>query len=193
MALRSPGATGGVQGTGFVKAGGTQGIAQWKNFFFDRPAVMRAAGRAKTAALARFAGYVRSVARRSMRRRKGGTSAPGQPPFAHSGEIRDLLFFAYEPRTGTFVVGPLGFRTKGGVTVPELHEKGGTRTAYKGETITVKNPIGRDPTTGRFFSRGSHRVKITGTIKYPARPFMAPALKTSTPKFAESFRGTVTR
>jgi hypothetical protein len=173
MALNAARPTGGVKGVGFVKAGNTQSIAQWKQFFFDRPAVVKAAGRAKTAALARFAGYVRSVARRSMRRRKKGVSAPGTPPFAKSGELRDLLFFGYDAKSGTFVVGPLGFK---GSAVPALHEHGGVAPAYGFRTLAGK----------------AKRV-VTGTARYPKRPFMAPALKVSLPKFAQSFKGTVSR
>lgn len=197
MALNSgggPGAAGGVVGLGRVSAGDTKSIAQWKQFFFDRPAVVKAMGRATTTALNRFGGYVRSVARRSMRRRKNGHSQPGQPPFAKSGELRDLLFYAYDPKTRSVVVGPLGFRTRSGLPVPALHEFGGTRTGRKGETMDVKNPVGRDPKTGRFYSRGFYRVSVEGKVlKFPPRPFMNPALKASIPRFALMFKGTVSR
>jgi hypothetical protein len=180
-----------LNGPGRINVSGGQSLVKIQQMFFDRPAVVKAAGRAKTAALARFAGYVRSVARRSMRRRKSqfAHSAPGSPPFAKSGELRDLLFFGYDAKTGTFVVGPLGFK---GSDVPSLHEHGGTRAAGKGEFLLLKNSPGRDH-RGKFVSRGTRKVAIKGTVKYPARPFMAPALKTSIPKFAASFRGTVTR
>ena len=179
----------GVSGFGRVTASDSKSIAQWKHFFFDRPAVLKAAGRAKTTALSRFGGYIRSAARRSMRRRKGdGVSPPGEPPFAKSGEIRDLLFFAFDPKTATVVVGPLGFRSSG---VPALHEFGGS-VPGDGRTLLLKNSPGRDA-TGRFVSNGVRRVKLTGTLKYEPRPFMRPALDQSIPKFAQMFREVMTR
>lgn len=188
MALNGGKATGGVSGLGHVTAAKKDSIAKWKSFFFDRAAVVKAAGRAKTSALSRFGGYVRSVARRSMRRRKNGVSAAGQPPFAKSGELRDLLFFAYDPKTGTVVVGPLGFR---GSDVPSLHEFGGTANG-DGRVMYLKDSPGRDA-SGRFVSKGLRRVVLKGTLRYPARPYMRPALAVAASKFAPMFRNVMTR
>lgn len=190
MALNSGGrSSGGVAGMGYVGTGDKRSIAQWKTFFFDRPAVLRAAGRAKTTALSRFGGYIRSVARRSMRRRKGDTPSPaGQPPFARSGELRDLLFFAYDHKTRTVVVGPLGFS---GSDVPHLHEFGGSVNG-DGRVLYLKNSPGRDE-AGRFVSKGLRRVRLKGDVKYPARPYMKPALDKSVPVFAAMFRGLMSR
>lgn len=181
-------------------------FAQWKALFFDRPAVQKAAGRMKVRALTRFGAYLRRVAQTSMRYRKKA-SPPGQPPSAHKSKrraalkkmgrarhngalLRELLFYAFDPKTQTVVVGPVGFGTKT-PTVPELHEFGGTRPAEKGEKMPVKNPAGRDPKTGRFFSRGVHLVRLTGTVRFPKRPFMAPALQKTKAKFPEEFRNSL--
>lgn len=184
-------------------------FVQFTRFFFDRKGVEAAAGRAKVKALSRFGAVVRRVAQTSMRYRKSA-SPPGQPPSAHKSKrlaamkkvgrakhngalLRELLFFAYDPRTTSVVVGPVGFKSRGGPTVPELHEYGGERQAGKGEVMLVKNPAGRDPRTGRFYSRGTQPVRLTGkTLRYPPRPFMRPALDKALPKFAEKFKGTVT-
>jgi len=160
---------------------------QMSKFFFDRQKVLRAADRGKVRALARFGAYVRAVAKRSMRRRKGGVSAPGSPPFAKKGQLRDLLYFAYDPQTKSVVVGPEGFN---GSPVPAFHEHGGSELAT-GRVIFLKNSPGRDA-SGRFVSKGARRVELRGTIRYPKRPFMRPAMMTALPKFAESFRGVVT-
>lgn len=187
----------------------TKSLVQIKQLFFDKTAVEKAAGRAKKTALARFGGYVRRVAQTSMRYRKSA-SKPGEPPSAHkSGRLaalkklgraknngallREMLYFAFDPKTQSVVVGPLGFKTRG-TPVPALHEFGGTRQGEKGESFPVKNPAGRDPKTGRFYSRGVHWVPVAGKkLVYPARPYMRPALDKSIPKFAEKFRGTVSR
>lgn len=192
------------------KGGGPRSMAGWKIYFFDRHAVSRAIGKKQATALGRFGGYLRRVAQTSMRYRKGA-SPPGQPPSAHKDKrlaglkrqkrarhngalLREFLFYAYDPAARSVVVGPQGFRTRGGATpVPALHEYGGTRAAYKGETITVRNPVGRDPRTGRFFSKGFHTVPVTGTVRYPKRPTMGPALQATKAKFADQFRSLLTR
>lgn len=190
---------------------GNRSLSQVKNLFFDRPAVMRAAGRSQAVAQRRYAGYLRRVAQTSMRYRKAA-SPPGQPPSAHKDKrlaalkkkgrakhngamLREFLFYARDPSAGSTVVGPLGFKTRGGgQPVPSLHEHGGTRQAYSGETMAVKNPAGRDPNTGRFYSRGVQLVKIGGrTLRYPERPYMRPALMKTKQKFPEAFRNSLTR
>lgn len=197
-----------VDSLGNISRTAGKSIAQWKALFFDRRAVQAAADAGRLRALRRFGAVVRRTAQTSMRYRKG-PSAPGTPPSAHKSKqlaalkklgrakhngalLRELLFYAYDPKTRSTVVGPLGFKARG-TPIPQLHEFGGERQAYKGETMAVKNPAGRDE-KGRFYSRGVHLVKLAGkTLRYPARPFMGPALKKSLPRFAASFKGTVSR
>lgn len=173
---------------GRVATNSGKSLAQLKSLFFDRSAVEKAAERGTRRALARLGAYVRRAAQTSMRRRKTGVSQPGEPPFAKSGELRDLLFFSYDPLTKSVVVGPLGFK---GSPVPHLHEFGGSVPA-DGRVVYLRNSPGRDA-SGRFVSSGTRRVVLQGMVRYPARPFMAPALERVLPKFAEAFRGTVSR
>jgi len=189
------------------KTQGPRSIAQWKQFFFDREVVARAVGRGGVKALARFGAIVRRTAQTSMRYRKGASS-PGSPPSAHKSKrlaglkklgrakhngalLREFLFSVRDP-SGSTVVGPMGFKGKG-QPVPSLMEHGGTRQAYSGETMAVKNPAGRDD-RGRFYSRGVQLVKIGGkTLRYPARPYMRPALRKTAAKFPQAFRNGFTR
>ena len=193
---------------GRANVSGGKSLAQLKSFFFDRRAVTSAMDKATVKSLSKFGAFVRRAAQTSMRYRKGA-SQPGQPPSAHKSKqlaalkkmgrakhngalLRELLFFAYDPTTRSVVVGPLGFKAKG-TPVPALHEFGGTRMAYSGETMAVKNPAGRDD-KGRFYSRGVQLVKIGGkTLRYPKRPFMNPALERMIPRFAQTFKGSVSR
>lgn len=186
---------------------GARSLGQIKNLFWDRPAVMRAAGRAQANAQRRYGGYLRRVAQTSMRYRKG-VGPPGQPPSAHKSKrlaalkkmkrakhngalLREFLFSVRDP-SGSTVVGSMGFKGKG-QPVPSLMEHGGTRQAYSGETMAVKNPAGRDD-RGRFYSRGVQLVKIGGkTLRYPARPYMRPALRKTAAKFPQAFRNGFTR
>ena len=117
-----------------------------KGLFFDRQKVQDAADRATRRVLSRFGAFVRTRSRSSIRRRRG-SAPPGQPPRAHSSEIKRILF-AYEPAEQGVVIGPVGLNgvdRPGGKTVPELMEFGG-------------------------------RIRRDGqTLEYEPRPFMGPA------------------
>lgn len=184
------------------KSGGPRSLAQWKQFFFDREAVTTAVGKKQAGALARYSGYLRRVAQTSMRYRKG-ISPAGQPPSAHKSKrlaalkkkgraknngalLRELILFAYDAATKSSVVGPLGFKTRGGRPVPELHEHGGS-VAAGGRTVVVKNKPGRDE-RGKFVSAGERLERLTGTLHYPPRPTMRPAMMKTRERFPEAFR-----
>jgi hypothetical protein len=98
--------------------------AQAKNFFFDRPAVQNAMDAATRKVLAQFGAFVRTRARSSMRRRKK-ISEPGQPPSAHDGKLKQLIFFAFDPGAKSVVIGPALLNGANG-EVPALLEYGGT-------------------------------------------------------------------
>jgi hypothetical protein len=95
--------------------------------FFDQQKVKDAIQAQRRAAMANMGAFIRKVARQSMRRRKK-SSAPGQPPSAHAGQLRDLLFFSYDENSDTTVIGPVKFAGKSGdANVPGLMEFGGTQ------------------------------------------------------------------
>jgi hypothetical protein len=171
-------------------------FAEWKKLFFDRKKVQDAAAKGQLRAMIRYGSLLRKAAQRSMRYRKG-PSKPGEPPSAHRTKrmaalkklgrarsngalLRELLFFAYDPATKSVVVGPVGFKSRGG-PVPALHELGGTRQAAPGDAMVVKG--------GRA---GPRLIRLKGAVRYPARPTMGPALKKTAKKFPEMFRGVVT-
>ena len=134
-----------------------------KSNFFDRDKVTDSMDRATVRAMNRQGGFIRTFARRSIRRRKT-ISKPGNPPHAHSGEIK-LIFYAWDPQSRTAVIGPIPFQSKrhGESVVPKLLEFGGD--------IEVKDKRGP-------------RV-----LHYRARPFMRPAEEASRDKFAGQFQG----
>jgi hypothetical protein len=139
-----------------------------KKSFLTVEAVQKQLDRTAARILMRTGGYARTVARRSMRRRKAA-SGPGEPPSAHAGQLRDLLFFAWDSGRRSVVVGPVPF---GGAKsaglrprVPELMESGGTVA-----------------TTDR---RGRRR-----TAQYQARPYMQPAFEATLARgITEGLRG----
>lgn len=137
-------------------------VTNFKLLFFDRQKIVKAIGRAKVAVGARAGGLVRTIARRSMRRRKKSSPA-GSPPSVHAGQLRDLLFFGYDTATGSTVVGPVPFKAG---TVPKLLEFGGTapRTDRSGKTVTAT---------------------------YAGNPFMKPALTKAEPSLPPMWQNSV--
>jgi hypothetical protein len=135
-----------------------------KELFFDRKLVQREVGKENAKALSKAGAFVRKRARSSMRRRKA-SSPPGQPPSAHSKDpvasLKNILF-AYDPRNMSVVIGPVLLSGKHG-SVPALHEFGGVATVRR-----------RGKQVGQATAR---------QVRYPARPFMGPALVAEAPKF----------
>jgi hypothetical protein len=151
-----------------------------KRYFFDRLKVTAAADKAMIRVLSRFGAYVRTRSRSSLRRRKAA-SPPGSPPSVHSSSkfttLRNILF-VYDPATRSVVTGPVLLRNRnrrGGPPATQLQEMGGSVEAA-GRVVRVKNHVGRDA-KGRYVSGGTALVKLNGSLKYPARPFMRPAFE----------------
>lgn len=147
----------------------TSGVQfKMKRFFFDRAYVQNVLGKESAKALGKAGAFVQRRARSSLRRRKK-TSAPGTPPSAHSGDnVATLknIWFALDPRSLSVVVGPLKLNhlvDNSAGTVPALHEFGGT-ARLRGRVRRGQKP----------------RLR---TARYPARPFMGPALEAEAPKF----------
>ncbi len=136
-----------------------------KRLFMDRDRVIRATDRAQRRALSRIGGYVRTTAKRSIRKRKK-KSEPGKPPSSHSGELRGGIWFSYEPREKTVVIGPVSF----GTGVPSVLEHGGT--------INVKTD--RRGTPGR-----------SETVRIKARPYMGPAERDARERIPDAFRNAI--
>lgn len=147
-----------------------------KNYFFDRAAVINMMDRKERGALSKAGGTVRLIARRSIRRvgNFNKYSQPGQPPFTHSGFLRNDILYAYDPTTRSVVIGP-----SQQPWLNHLHEFGGV-SALK-EFRNVEHGM------LRYWRKGPQsrrRWKATGRIvkkRYPARPFMAPALEKASP------------
>lgn len=116
---------------------------------------------------------VRTIARRSIRRRKNKDlhSAPGQPPFSHvTGKTPPFkMIFSVPSRSGSrVVIGMVGFGSS--KPAPETQEYGRTVQG----TFFPWSKTQRRSKKGRFLKR--RRTKITGTFRVPSRPFMRPAL-----------------
>lgn len=182
-----------------------------QKFGFDAGRVRRAVNNARNPVLARQGAYTRGAARRLIRRRKNpATSSPaGTPPFTHTGALkRSILFSVGE---SSVVIGP----TYSGIgRIGATHEWGGTESTRKGlrrrsewnihlggfgpftvrsgRTILIRLKTSRMVRKSRD-DAARLAANASKTRKYPARPFMAPALEQVRPKLAEFWRGAVTR
>jgi hypothetical protein len=155
---------------------------------FDRSRVIKRVEDKKRRALSGTGAYTRQIVRRSMRSggKKGAISQPGQPPRYHArgvASLKDGIFFGYEKRTDSVVIGPRLLNAKGGgknfsqtykltgaKTIPELLERGGIKT------ITGRGRVGT-----------RNRVRYTQPIRmtYRKRPYMTPALPAAANKLAD--------
>lgn len=120
-----------------------------KRLFFDRAGVLAKVDAATRRVLSKFGAFVRRTAKSSIRSRKK-PSPPGSPPSSHTGLLKRLIFFGYDPARRSVVIGPAPLRST--VEAPPLLEYGGA---------------------ARRKGRGGKMV----TARYPARPFMGPAFE----------------
>lgn len=135
------------------------------DMFFDRLGVIAALDRASVKTLSKFGAFVRTNARRRIRKRKK-SSTPGNAPHSHVGLLRERIFFGYDAGSRSVVIGPQligSSRRRGNQTVPALLEFGGYTSHWR---------------TGK-------------PAKYAAFPFMNPALEEETDKFAKLFANSV--
>jgi len=107
-----------------------------KSMFFDRIKVQRHLDTRSRKVLARFGAYVRQTAKSSIRRRKG-TSMPGNPPFSHVGTLKRHIYFAYDAKARSVVIGPVIFPGKSGNALPAL-EYGGKSVRNDGLRINIQ-------------------------------------------------------
>ncbi len=137
-----------------------------KSLFFDRKAVLDAVDKAKRAVLSKAGAFIRTVARTSIRKRKG-PAPPGSLPHSHVGLLRNFILFGYDRASDSVVFGPVKLNKP--TEAPRVLEHGGTTTVTK-------------------FSRGRLRKR---RVRIKARPFMGPALEKERPKLPKLWAGSV--
>jgi len=134
--------------------------------FFDKKSVTSQVDRTTRRVLSRFGAFVRRTARSSIRKRKR-ISEPGQPPSSHIGLLKKFIFFGYEPRKRSVVIGPVRLSQKGRGEAPALLEYGGSTTLVR---------------------RGRRR-----RARFRPRPFMGPAFEKEHPKLPAMWRDSIPR
>lgn len=160
-----------------------------KESFFDSEKVIKATSKAERKVLSKFGAFVMTTARRSMRKRKK-SSEPGQPPSAHVGLIKKFLYFVWDAEKKSVVIGPAllnGTKSRDTLT---LMEHGGTASRRFAVVKQEKGKKGRGNKSGATRLISAPWAKPQ-QVKYPARPFMRPALSTNLPKLPEMWRDSV--
>lgn len=196
-------------------------------YFFDRRAIIDRIGRARAAVLSKAGAFIRRGAKGNIRYAKSA-SKPGNPPHAHATQkggkdspLRELIYFAYDDRTNSVVIGPMPFR--GTAVVPRVLELGGTAPGRKnplrrlrrvgdGGEIRLNGPAGRTTKKNRFGSMVTYtklqsqaqvdranRLQeqlygplVIGPVSIAARPYMGPALEENLPKLPPLWANSVT-
>lgn len=201
--------------------------------FFDRAKVIAAMDRANLRNLSRAGSFVRTSARSSLRYRTK-PSRPGEPPSVHRtlnrkktnkkgqtkvqrvSPLREFLFFSYDRRSESVVIGPARFEGKAG-KVPRTLELGGAaeqrpnlRRTHRviGESGEIRIGEGKRNKDGVLVSYTLIRTQLQaeranrlneqlyGPATIPAknvqpRPFMGPALRRELPKMPRLWANSV--
>jgi hypothetical protein len=168
----------------------TYSVTDW---FFDRAAVMERAGKMRVKAMSTAGAFTRTKARDLIRRGKK-SAEPGKPPKTHTGDPNlETVFFAYDPATGTVVVGSVllnsskKLRKADRQTIPELMEQGGQAeiiefSADNGDTF---GPWG---TVQKARARGTRIIPRKRVATYAPHPYMQPALDLAMPDVPKELR-----
>ena len=91
--------------------------------FFDSRPVIEKVDKAKRKVLSKFGAQTRQDAKRSIRARKKASS-PGQPPSSRTGTLKRHIYFGYDLRNESVVIGPALLTGKQG-DAPSILEFGG--------------------------------------------------------------------
>lgn len=165
---------------------------------FDVKAVSREVKRVKPLVTSKQAGGLRLIARRSILKRKK-SSESGRPPHSHTGLLRKLLVYDYDPTgEGSAVIGSMKsnqvfFEGDGKpITgpVPNVLEFGGDIRILEVFKPWLDNGKGRWVRADlRSRRRMAYLKRRFRNVKVKARPYMGPALEKAKSTMADFWKG----
>jgi len=166
--------------------------------FFDRAEVIKKVDKKNASAMKFIGGFTRKTARNSIKKTTSTTltSPPGKPVRSRTGIYKRTIFFEYDDRKETVIIGPKRLprlsKVRSGKTTPQLLEEGGRATAKKDLFRRVRaRKVKRRRRRGEAKRKKFVWVKIKrGTqLNYRARPTMKLAQKKSfsSPKLQRAF------
>ncbi len=128
-----------------------KGNLKLKILFFDTAKVIAATDRATRKVLSRFGAFVRRTAKGSIRKRKK-SAPPGKPPSSHTGLLKKFIFFGYEPKRRSVVIGSVRLTKNNRGDAPSVLEYGG-RTTIREKGKKKRVSIRPRPFMGPAFRR----------------------------------------
>ena len=135
-----------------------------KHLFFDNKRITSSVDKATRKVLSRFGAFVRRTTKQSIRKRKK-ISTPGKPPSSHTGLLKRFIFFGYDRRNLSVVIGPARLTDNNRGQAPSILEFGGTATV-----------------------KGKKRKK---NVTIQPRPFMGPAFEKEKPGLPSMWKDSV--
>lgn len=185
--------------SGGIRAGGFTVDLRMVRRFLDRPKVIAQIGKRKAKMLNRAGTFARQAARKLLGSpsKKARPRPAGKPPRIHTTDervtLRNILYYVSKASNDSVIIGPVKLNQVNisaielqSVTVPELHEFGGEVLIHEESVDYGKTWWRRDL---RRAAREYKQYRVR-RAKYPARPFMRPALLKTLPKVPELFGGT---
>jgi hypothetical protein len=149
-------------GTGFK-------IDDVKRMFFDREGVILAMSEATHKSLSRAGAFIMTTARGLIRKAKK-SSLPGRPPHGHGAELlKKNIFFGFDQRSQSMVVGPARLNGRSAVDIPRTLEVGGPTTIA----------------ASARFKQPARKVTLA------ARPYMVPSLNKNLPKLGGVYANSI--
>ncbi len=148
---------------------------------FDERKVLDPYRKARRRWLFQKAGLIRTITRRSMKKRSG-VSSDGQPPSVHEGGLKGGIRFDVGDESAVIGAVPSASR------VAELLEKGGNasiRFFILGQQRDSRGRFRKGPS----IVYSPHAPLRRG--RYRPRPFMRPALETAAPSLPTGWRGAI--
>lgn len=172
-----------------------------KTRFFDK-LLMKVVDKTTFDNLSKIGAFVRKTAKGLIRDvgKKGTPSKPGKPPKSRTGILKEFIYFAFDPRAYSVVVGPAktnqvffngaGQPVRG--TVPNVLEYGGSIQVLEVWMPRLKKWQRADLRSKRKLAGRQTRLR---KVKIAARPYMQPAWEKerSNKKLADIWKDTVTK
>lgn len=154
----------------------------------------QASERAERRFLFRFGGYVRKVARRSIKKAKYIYSKPGDPPRGKLGWLRESIEFSVERDQRSVIIGPEARKTRTPQNAAKLHEFGGTANRRAQRVLIPKRELRsssgvppKERPRSVPWDKKLAWVFVPAKRKYEERPYMGPALKKGADKPQSDF------
>ena len=177
--------------------------------FYDK-AVEKAINRSAPNTLGRAGAYLRAIAKNSIKRRKDPnlSSAPGTPPYHHS-NFKHTIKFAVSTQEKAVYIGPEIVR--GGMeNAGRMHEFGGVKRntapavkynlempgpikgTNRNDAVFIILKTARQVAKAERVAEKIYPWRQNRILRYPARPFMRPALMAGLPKLSKFWNNAIT-